>query len=68
MVGNDPVVAAIESVAGFVFLMAFSWAIAGIVFLISGLRADRLTLVIVSVAITIATSVAAIVQLAFDMQ
>jgi hypothetical protein len=63
-VGKDPSMTVVEAVAGVIFLLAVSWAIAGMVFLVSGFRARRLTLVIISVATSIIISMLAIVQLA----
>jgi hypothetical protein len=63
-VGVDPNMAIIESIVGFAFLLAISWVLAGIVFLLSGFKASRLTLVIVSVGAAIAVSIWAIVALA----
>jgi hypothetical protein len=54
----------IESVAGFAFLLAISWIVAGTVFLLSRFKARRLTLIIVSAGTSVAVSIWAIVKFA----
>jgi hypothetical protein len=63
-VGLDPDMRAIEVVVGFIFLLSISWAVAGTVLLLSRFKARPLTLMIVSVAVSVAVSVWAIVRLA----
>lgn len=63
-VGEDPDVMHLESVVGATFLLAVSWAVAGIVLLLSRSKAQRLTLVIVSVVVSVAISAFAILLLA----
>jgi hypothetical protein len=54
---------AIEAVAGLIFLLAVSWGAAGIVLLISQFKAQRATLMLVSVAVSIAVSTLAVILL-----
>jgi|SRR6516165_348212 hypothetical protein len=63
-VGLNPDMRAIELVIGFIFLLLISWAAAGIVLLLSRFKARPLTLMSVSIAVSVAVSVWAIVQLA----
>jgi uncharacterized membrane protein HdeD (DUF308 family) len=62
-VGLNPDMRPVENVVGFIFLLAVSWAVAGIVLLLSRFKARPLTLMILSVAVSITVSVLAIVQL-----
>jgi hypothetical protein len=62
-VGLDPDMRPVEIAAGFIFLLAISWAIAGIVLLLSRFKVSRRMLMIVSVAVSIMVSIWAIVRL-----
>ena len=62
-VGEDQNMVIIESVAGFAFLLAISWIVAGAVFLLSRFKARRLTLIIVSAGTSVAVSICAIITL-----
>ena len=61
--GKDQSMVAVDAIAGAIFLMAISWAIAGIVFLVSRRNAQRSTLVVIAAAVSIATSILAIILL-----
>jgi hypothetical protein len=63
-VGLDPDMRLVEIAVSFIFLLAISWAVAGNVFVFSRFKARPLTLMTVSVAISAAASIWAIVRLA----
>lgn len=58
--GKDPSLLVGDTIIGTIFLLAVSWAIAGMVYLVTRFRARPLALVITSVATSIAISLLAL--------
>lgn len=62
-VGTDPDMAVVEAVFGFAFLLAISWVVAGMVFLLSRRSLRPQTLVLICAVVSIAVAAWSIVRL-----
>ncbi|WP_315797651.1 hypothetical protein [Bradyrhizobium sp. SZCCHNRI3043] len=60
-IGKDREMAVFEAISGLLFLLGASWAVAGLVYVVSLLKARRQTLMVVAISVIVALSAATVI-------